>query len=63
MNRCLNDIFYYCKTKPDASVEETLIHCIDLGGRLCTQKTLITLCKKNHVTCLDKISQATLVTS
>lgn len=61
MNRCLNDCFSYCKGKPDASVEIRDITFTDLGGKLASQKTIVTICHIDFRTCVDCISQSDLM--
>ncbi|MBA7716181.1 hypothetical protein ES703_125246 [subsurface metagenome] len=51
MNRCLKDCSCYCSGKPDAHVEEREIHYLDLGCRPCSQRTLVTMCRKDPKTC------------
>ncbi len=51
MHRCLNDCLCYCSGEPDAHVEEREIHYYDLGCRIRSQITLVTMCRKNPETC------------
>jgi hypothetical protein len=60
MDRCLNDSFCYCSGKPDAIVKKREIHYLDLGCRLRSQITPVTMCLKDPKTCGSLITQAQL---
>lgn len=60
MRRCLNDYFFYCTGEPDAHVETTKIQYHDLGGKPCSQMTLVTMCRKDPKTCKFRTTQTQL---
>ena len=60
MNRCLSDCFCYCSGKPDAHVENTEVYYLDLAGKLRSQMTLVTMCRKDPRTCGSLTTQTQL---
>ncbi|MBA7570863.1 hypothetical protein ES708_12619 [subsurface metagenome] len=62
MNRCLNDPFGYCAGEPKRYFSEGKQTAYDLEGRAHLEKVRVRLCRHDHHTCGQYLTQTELCT-